>query len=113
RLARNRSGDGVAGALAILDTVGPKLQDALLGPAVRWLGEGPVIIVPPARLHSIPWALLPALRDRPVSVAPSAGAWMRGHDLSPPGRQHVVLARGPGLTSNGADGPAPARPSAD
>ncbi len=109
RLARNRPGDGVAGALAILDTVGPKLQDALLGPGVRWLGEGPVVIVPPARLHSIPWALLPALRDRPVSVAPSAGAWMRGHDLSPPGRQRVMLARGPGLASNGAEVPVLAR----
>ena len=109
RLARNRPGDGVAGALAILDTVGPKLQDALLGPAVRWLGEGPVIIVPPARLHSIPWALLPALRDRPVSVAPSAGAWMRGHDLSPPSRKRVMLARGPGLASNGAEVPVLAR----
>jgi hypothetical protein len=74
RLARNRPGDGVEGALAILGTVGPKLQDALLGPGVRWLGEGPVVIVPPARLHSIPWVLLPALGDRPVSVAPSAGA---------------------------------------
>jgi tetratricopeptide (TPR) repeat protein len=109
RLARNRPGNGVAGALAILDTVGPKLQDALLGPGVRWLGEGPVVIVPPARLHSIPWALLPVLRDRPVSVTPSAGAWMRGHDLTPPSRQRVMLARGPGLASNGAEVPVLAR----
>jgi tetratricopeptide (TPR) repeat protein len=109
RLARNRPGNGVAGAQAILDTVGPKLQDALLGPGVRWLGEGPVVIVPPARLHSIPWALLPALRDRPVGVAPSAGAWMRGHDLTPPSRQRVMLARGPGLASNGAEVPVLAR----
>lgn len=109
RLARNRPGNGVAGALAILGTVGPKLQDALLGPGVRWLGEGPVVIVPPARLHSIPWALLPALGDRPVSIAPSAGAWMRGHDLTPPSRQRVMLARGPGLASNGAEVPVLAR----
>ena len=38
RLARKRHGDGAAGALAILDSVGPKLQDALLGPGIRWLG---------------------------------------------------------------------------
>jgi len=109
RLARGRRGDAVAGALAILDKVGPKLQDALLGPGARHLGEGPVVIVPPARLHSIPWALIPALRDRPVSVAPSAGAWMRGHGLSPPSRRRVMLARGPGLTSNGAEVPVLAR----
>ena len=109
RLARNRPGNGVVGAQAILETVGPKLQDALLGPGIRSLGEEPVVIVPPARLHSIPWALLPALRDRPVSVAPSAGAWMRGHDLTPPSHQHVMLARGPGLSSNGAEVPVLAR----
>jgi tetratricopeptide (TPR) repeat protein len=109
RFARNRPGYSVVGAQAILDAVGPKLQDALLGPGIRWLGEGPVVIVPPARLHSIPWALLPALRDRPVSVAPSAGAWMRGHDLTPPSRRHVMLAHGPGLSSNGAEVPVLAR----
>ena len=42
-----------------------------------YLGDGPVIIVPPGRLHAIPGALMPALRDRVVSVAPSARAWLR------------------------------------
>jgi tetratricopeptide (TPR) repeat protein len=103
RLARDRPGDDPAGALAILADVGPKLEAMLLGAAARSLGDGPVVIVPPARLHSTPWPLLPALRDRPVSVAPSATAWMRADRIGPPERRHVAFARGPGLTSEGAE----------
>ena len=103
RLARSRPGDDLDSALAILADVGPKLQAALLGAAVRSLGDGPVVIVPPARLHTTPWPLLPALRDRPVSVAPSATAWMRADRIGPPGHRHVTFAQGPGLSSQGAE----------
>jgi tetratricopeptide (TPR) repeat protein len=109
RVARSRSGDDLGSALAILKAVGPKLQDALLGPACRYLDDGLVVIVPPGKLHTIPWALIPALRDRVVSIAPSAGAWMRGHAAPPPSRHHVTLARGPGLTTDGAEVPVVAR----
>ena len=103
RLARDRPGDDPGSALAILADVGPTLQDALLGPAVRFLGDGPVVVVPPARLHTTPWPLLPVLRDRVVSVVPSAGAWMRAHRAQEPERRHVTLARGPGLSTQGAE----------
>ncbi len=109
RLARSRPGDDPASALSILDAAGLKLERTLLGPAVRVLGDGPVIIVPPGKLQSIPWALLPALRDRVVSLAPSAGSWLRAHAAGPPDRRHVMLARGPGLASNGAELPLVAR----
>ena len=105
RLARRRPGDDLAGAQSILATMGPRLESALIGPAVRYLGDGPVVIVPPARLHTIPWALLPALRDRVVSVAPSAGAWMRARSAPHPQHRNVTLARGPGLPSDGAEIP--------
>jgi tetratricopeptide (TPR) repeat protein len=105
RLARNRPGDDPASALSILDQAGPRLQRALLGPAVRHLGDGPVIIVPTGKLHPVPWALLPALSDRVISVAPSARAWMRAHRAPSPGHRHVTLARGPGLASDGAEVP--------
>jgi tetratricopeptide (TPR) repeat protein len=105
RLARSRPGDNLDSALAVLDAVGPRLQDALFGPAVRHLGDGSVIVVPPAKLHAIPWALLPALSDRVVSVAPSASAWLRARAATPPSRHHVALARGPGLVSDGAEVP--------
>jgi tetratricopeptide (TPR) repeat protein len=105
RLARSRPGADPASALAVLDQAGPALQQALLGPAVRQLGDGPVIIVPTGKLHPIPWAILPALKDRVTSVAPSAAAWMRAHQAPEPPQRHVVLARGPGLVSDGAEVP--------
>jgi tetratricopeptide (TPR) repeat protein len=112
RLARSRPGAdaaGLAGALAVLDQAGPGLQQALLGPAVRHLGDGPVIIVPTGKLHPIPWTLLPALKDRVISVAPSASAWMRAHTAPAPEHRHVTLARGPGLATDGAEVPLVAR----
>ena len=107
RLARSRPGDhpaGQASALAVLDQAGPRLQQALLGPAARHLGDGPVIIVPPGTLHAIPWTVMPALKKRVISVAPSARAWMSAR-AAPAGRRHVVFARGPGLASDGAEVP--------
>ena len=94
-------------ALAVLEQTGRRLQDALLGTAaIRHLGNGPVIIIPPGRLHAVPWALLPALRDRELSVAPSARAWLRARTAVPPDRRDLVLVRGPGLGSEGGEVPA-------
>ena len=105
RLAHSRPGDDPGSALAVLAAAGPRLQDALFGPAAGQLGDGPVIVVPPGKLHAIPWALLPVLSDRVVSVAPSASAWMRAHAAAPPAHHRVTLARGPGLSSGGAEVP--------
>jgi tetratricopeptide (TPR) repeat protein len=109
RLARSRPGDDLASASAILTAAGPRMQEALLGPAAGYLGDRPTVIVPPGKLHSLPWALLPALRDRVVSVAPSAASWLRAAATAPPSRHHVTLARGPGLSTEGAELPALAR----
>jgi hypothetical protein len=109
RLARSRPDDDLDSALAILKAAGPALQDALLGPAARYLGGGPVVIVPPARLHTIPWAVLPALSDRAVSVVPSARAWLRARTVPPPSGHPVTLVRGPGLTTGGAEVPVVSR----
>ena len=103
RLGRARPGDDPGSALAILAESGLRLEQALLGPAARWLSGGPVIIVPPGRLHAIPWTLIPALRDRAVSVAPSARAWLQARRTRPPTHRRVVLARGPGLVSDGEE----------
>ena len=105
RIARSRPEDDLDSALSILATAGPRLQHALLGPAVRHLGDGPLVIVPPGKLHAIPWALLPGLHDRVLGVAPSAAAWMRAHSAPVPDSRNVTLARGPGLASDGAEVP--------
>ncbi|WP_283133322.1 CHAT domain-containing protein [Rhizohabitans arisaemae] len=100
RLAHNRSAD-----LSVLNATGARLERILLGPAVRELGEGPIVVVPPAKLLSIPWALLPALTGRVFSVAPSATAWLRSRGVPAPVRRDVVLVHGPGLGSGAAEVP--------
>ena len=109
RLARGRPGDDPDSAFAILKAVGPDLQQALLGPAAVYLGDSPAVIVPPGKLHTVPWAVLPALAGRVFSVAPSARAWMRADAEPAPARRHVTLARGPGLATDGAEVPLVAR----
>jgi len=64
------------------------------------------VVVPPGRLHAVPWALLPSFRDRVLSVAPSASVWLRARRATPPARRAVVLVRGPDLGSGGAEVPA-------
>ena len=106
RLARNRSPDDVDSATAILDRAGLELECAALGPAAGALrDDDAVVVVPPGRLHGIPWALLPGLSNRVFSIAPSASAWLRAQALTPPSMRRVVLARGPGLVSDGAEVP--------
>jgi hypothetical protein len=109
RLARDRSADDVSSAAAVLQTAGPEIEEAVLGPAAAALRDGPVIVVPPGRLHTMPWAVLPSLSRRVFSVAPSASAWLRAHRAAPPDRHHVVMARGPGLVTDGAEVPPAAR----
>ncbi len=105
RLARDRPHSDPDSTLAILAAAGPRLETALLGSAAAYLGDGPVVVVPPGKLHGIPWALLPALRRRVFSVVPSAAAWLRARTALPPARRHVALACGPGLTTDGAEVP--------
>jgi len=108
RLAYGRS-SSPAVMLARLATGGAVLNRMLFGDACRHLGDGKVIIVPPGRLHAVPWALLPDLRGRVLSVAPSATSWLRARraEANDPGEATggLVLIRGPGLPSDGAEVP--------
>ena len=85
-----------------LDAIGNRLEQCLLGDVAKRLPDGPVVVVPTGRLHAVPWSLLPSLRDRPVSVAPSATAWLRARNAVPPEGERVVLIGGPNL-STGAE----------
>ncbi|MFF5026292.1 CHAT domain-containing protein [Streptomyces collinus] len=89
--------------LPLVEAGGRRLQELLLGGAVPHLGSGPVVIVPPGALHRVPWALLPALRERVLSVSPSAGSWLRARETVPPAGGRHVLVRGPGLATGGAE----------
>jgi CHAT domain-containing protein len=52
------------------------LDDELLRPFEGLLGAGSLVIVPTGILAALPWSMLPRLRTRPVTVAPSATAWL-------------------------------------
>lgn len=83
---------GVAHAAGRLDTL-------LLGPLLPYIGDREVVLTPTGALHALPWSALPNLRDRPLSVAPSATMWLsaaRGTRRRARRRGAVVLA-GPGL----------------
>jgi tetratricopeptide (TPR) repeat protein len=95
-----------AAAAALLRSAEPGLagiERQVLGPAVRLLGDGPVVLVPPSTLHAAPWGALPSLRDRAVTVAPSAAAWMHGRRADPPESGRTALVAGSGLASGGAE----------
>lgn len=96
---------GAEGRLPVVEAAGRRLEELLLGAAVPHLGPGPLVVVPPARLHRVPWALLPSLRERVVSVSPSASSWLRAVETEPPPDGGHVLVRGPGLATGGAEVP--------
>jgi hypothetical protein len=87
----------------MLGLVGERLEEALLGPAAADLGDGGVVVVPPARLHAVPWGMLPALGDRSVSVVPSAWNWLRAARLEQPVEDKIALVAGPGLDTGVAE----------
>src|SRR5258708_1966810 len=91
------------GGLATLEASGIRLQEQVLGAAADALGCGPLVIVPPAALHPVPWGVLPALADRAVTVAPSAHAWLRGRRIKPPDDRTVSVVVGPGLEGGKAE----------
>ncbi len=96
---------GAEGRLPVVEAAGRRLEELLLGPAAAHLGCGPVVVVPPGRLHRVPWALLPSLRERVLSVSPSASSWLRARETEPPPGGRHVLVRAPGLATGGAEVP--------
>ncbi|MGV9274829.1 CHAT domain-containing protein [Streptomyces griseosporeus] len=96
---------GAEARLPLVEAAGRRLEELLLGEAAGQLGSGPLVVVPPGRLHRVPWALLPSLRERVVSVSPSASSWLRARETEPPPDGGHVLVRGPGLASGGAEVP--------
>jgi CHAT domain-containing protein len=85
-----------------LADIGERLQEALLGEAARALPDGPVVVSPTSRLHTAPWALLPALADVPFTVVPSASLWLRAQSSGPRSSRRVLIA-GPGLETGGSE----------
>jgi CHAT domain len=61
------------------------------------LPEVPVVVVPPGRLAALPWADLPSLKGQPLTIAPSAAAWLGARARFRSRSESVVAVAGPGL----------------
>lgn len=73
-----------------------QLDDLLFGPIRRLLCAGPLLVVPPAELRTVPWTLLPTTNGRPLTVVPSATSWLATRARATlPADPGVVLAAGP------------------
>ncbi len=95
RLARpGGSGASRRAAREMVDDAAQRLDDILLSPIGG--GDEELVVVPPGRLHAVPWGLLPSCIGRPVSVAPSAELWLRRVDRAPSAGRSVVVG-GPRL----------------
>lgn len=101
------------GRPAQVGSAGERLQSALLGPVAGALADGAVVMSPTGRFHTVPWGLLPALAERPVTTAPSAGLWLRARSIRAPRNGGTVFVTGPGLASGGAEVPVVAGQSPD
>ena len=83
------------------------LSDHLLLGIRDAIGDRDLVLVPTMALSSLPWRLLPELRDRPVTVAASASAWVRSRRAldDHAGRHHdrALLVAGPDLAHGEAE----------
>lgn len=74
------------------------LDEVLVGPIRDRLGSIDLVLVPGGTLHAVPWAMLPSLRGRPLTVSPSASLWASLEEDRPQRRQgKVVCIAGPSL----------------
>ncbi|QKE82932.1 CHAT domain-containing protein [Arthrobacter sp. NEB 688] len=91
-------GSPMAAVLERATTSSLAAADALLNPGGA--DEDRVVVVPSRTLAGMPWSLMPSLRGRPVTVAPSLTRWVRGPARASGLRPTTAVAAlyGPGLT---------------
>jgi hypothetical protein len=78
------------------------LDDRLLAPLRERIGGGPLIIAPIGALQGLAWSALPTCAGRPVTVVPSAAAWLRATGRPAPAGP-VLLVAGPRLAAADAE----------
>jgi hypothetical protein len=70
--------------------------DRMLFGKIGLIGNRELVVLPSAELSSVPWQALPSIRGRPISVAPTADAWLRAR-LAPSRSGPTAWIAGPGL----------------
>lgn len=106
-LRRAALGDCSGGGDAVGASAG-EVDRLLFQPVAARIGDRPLVVVPAGPLHTLPWSALPYLRERPVSVAAGAAAWLAARRRAGGGAGHgvgrgVVAAAGPALEHAGAE----------
>jgi tetratricopeptide (TPR) repeat protein len=81
---------------ALLADATTRLDAFLLGVATE-IADRPLVIIPTGRLQTLPWAVLPSCRGRPMTICPSATLWWVASRRRPRSGP-VLVAAGPGLT---------------
>jgi len=74
-----------------------RLDELLIKPLARLIGERELVVVPTGALYAVPWGVLPSLHGRPVATTPSATAWLAAAQAEQPKTGRVLLVRGPSL----------------
>lgn len=102
RLARGRVTPAArAAAASALRYTSDRLDEVLLRPLAETLADRPLVLVPTADLHALPWSTLRTCRARPFSVCSSAALWLRAVASAcprpPTAPGETVLVAGPGL----------------
>ncbi|MET7423884.1 CHAT domain-containing protein [Dactylosporangium sp. NPDC005555] len=91
---------------ASADRQAATLDRALIAPVLAALGTRDVVLVPTRQLAVLPWGLLPSLRGRPVTVAPSASVWLAARAACSTGSAATgapLLVAGPDLVHADAE----------
>lgn len=99
RLARRHgSAASLAAAAEGLRHASSRLDALLLSPVAASIGDRELVVSPTGWLHAAPWSALPSLSGRPITIAPSATAWVASQAAECPRTAGPpVLVSGPGL----------------
>jgi hypothetical protein len=74
------------------------LHDEVVAPLLLTFGDDGAVLVPAGALAGVPWSMVPGLRGRPVTVAPSASSWLAAWRSAKPGAAaRPLLVAGPDL----------------
>jgi tetratricopeptide (TPR) repeat protein len=74
------------------------LRGEVVAPLLPEIGDAGAVIVPTGPLAGVPWSMIPGLRGRPVTVAPSASSWLAAWRGAEPGTAvRPLLVAGPDL----------------
>lgn len=93
RMARRHGSPALQrAAQTAYDYARAELDNALLQPLAKRIGDRPLVLVPTGTLHALAWSVLPSLTDRQVTVSPSARSWLTAVD-GQAGDKHTVCER--------------------